>query len=78
MPKYEYFVHFDPMSYYWHCCTVMDLLMPYWHNKNEYSNEEVTDLLKQVYNHLVCILLLVLFHSWLTHSPCTGAQCCCS
>ncbi|KAK0429658.1 hypothetical protein EV421DRAFT_1914271 [Armillaria borealis] len=27
--------------------------MPYWRNKSNYSHEEVSDLLKQVYNHLV-------------------------
>ncbi|PBK90642.1 hypothetical protein ARMGADRAFT_1082371 [Armillaria gallica] len=26
--------------------------LPYWHNKDEYSGEEVTSLLKQVYNNL--------------------------
>ncbi|PBK94563.1 hypothetical protein ARMGADRAFT_1028978 [Armillaria gallica] len=59
MLKYEYFVQFNPMSYYRPYHTVMDLLVPYWHNKNEYSDEEVADLLKQVYNHLApCIAAL--------------------
>ncbi|PBK85150.1 hypothetical protein ARMGADRAFT_1036633 [Armillaria gallica] len=47
MLKYEYFVQFDPVSYYRPYHAVIDLLMPYWHNKNKYSNEEVADLLKQ-------------------------------
>ncbi|PBK86472.1 hypothetical protein ARMGADRAFT_1035638 [Armillaria gallica] len=52
MPKYEYFVQFDPVLYYSPYCAVIDLLLPYWHNKNKYSDEEVANLLKQIYNHL--------------------------
>ncbi|KAK0456973.1 hypothetical protein EV421DRAFT_1896189 [Armillaria borealis] len=33
-------------------CEVLKLLMPYWRNKSEYSPEEVSDLVKQAYNHL--------------------------
>ncbi|PBL01515.1 hypothetical protein ARMGADRAFT_1025207 [Armillaria gallica] len=55
MPKYECFVQFNPVAYYWLYCTVIDLILPYWHNKDEYFGEEVADLLKQVYNHLFCI-----------------------
>ncbi|PBK63417.1 hypothetical protein ARMSODRAFT_980062 [Armillaria solidipes] len=50
--KYEYFIQFDPAAYYRPYHTALKLLMPYWHNKSDYSHEEVSDLLKQVYNHL--------------------------
>ncbi|SJL18611.1 uncharacterized protein ARMOST_22208 [Armillaria ostoyae] len=50
--KYEYFIQFDPMAYYRPYREALKLLMPYWHNKSDYSHEEVSDLLKQVYNHL--------------------------
>ncbi|PBK63271.1 hypothetical protein ARMSODRAFT_979951, partial [Armillaria solidipes] len=50
--KYEYFVQFEPAAYYRLYCEALELMMPYWHNKSEYSHEEVSDLLKQVYNHL--------------------------
>ncbi|PBK67328.1 hypothetical protein ARMSODRAFT_1020799 [Armillaria solidipes] len=50
--KYEYFIQFDPMAYYRPYHEALKLLMPYWHNKSNYSHEEVSDLLKQVYNHL--------------------------
>ncbi|PBK98299.1 hypothetical protein ARMGADRAFT_1075163 [Armillaria gallica] len=52
MPKYEYFVQFDPVMYYQPYRAVMDLILPYWCNKDEYTGEEVADLLKQVHNHL--------------------------
>ena len=68
MPKYEYFVQFDPVVYYRPYRAVMDLILPYWRNKDEYTGEEVADLLKQVSNHLVCISLLVSSRRWLT--PC--------
>ncbi|SJL10256.1 uncharacterized protein ARMOST_13640 [Armillaria ostoyae] len=50
--KYEYFIRFDPAAYYRPYREVLRLLMPYWHNKSEYSPEEVSDLVKQAYNHL--------------------------
>ncbi|KAK0437055.1 hypothetical protein EV421DRAFT_1739255 [Armillaria borealis] len=50
--KYEYFIRFNPTAYYKPYREVLKLLMPYWCNKSEYSPEEVSDLLKQVYNHL--------------------------
>ncbi|PBK70564.1 hypothetical protein ARMSODRAFT_1018096 [Armillaria solidipes] len=50
--KYEYFVQFEPVAYYRPYCEALKLMMPYWRNKSEYSHEEVSDLLKQVYNHL--------------------------
>ncbi|PBK79663.1 hypothetical protein ARMGADRAFT_1092928 [Armillaria gallica] len=52
MPKYEYFVQFDPIMYYQPYHAVMDLILPYWRNKDEYTGEEVADLLQQVHNHL--------------------------
>ncbi|PBK84298.1 hypothetical protein ARMGADRAFT_1088538 [Armillaria gallica] len=59
MPKYEYFMQFNPVMYYWPYHTVMDLILPYWCNKDEYTGEEVADLLSQVYNHLSpCIATL--------------------
>ncbi|PBK92333.1 hypothetical protein ARMGADRAFT_1081118 [Armillaria gallica] len=59
MPKYEYFVQFDPVMYYQPYRAVMDLILPYWHNKDEYTGEEVANLLRQVYNHLSpCIATL--------------------
>ena len=68
MPKYEYFMQFDPVVYYWPYRAIMDLILPYWRNKDEYTGEEVADLLKQVSNHLVRISLLVSSRRWLT--PC--------
>ncbi|PBK58701.1 hypothetical protein ARMSODRAFT_983620 [Armillaria solidipes] len=50
--KHEYFIRFDPAAYYRPYREVLKLLMPYWHNKSEYSPEEVSDLVKQAYNHL--------------------------
>ncbi|SJL10756.1 uncharacterized protein ARMOST_14150 [Armillaria ostoyae] len=50
--KYEYFIRFDPAAYYRPYREVLKLLMPYWHNKSEYLPEEVSDLVKQAYNHL--------------------------
>ncbi|PBK59498.1 hypothetical protein ARMSODRAFT_1027349, partial [Armillaria solidipes] len=50
--KYEYFIRFDPAAYYRPYREVLKLLMPYWRNKSEYSPEEVSDLVKQAYNHL--------------------------
>ncbi|PBK60836.1 hypothetical protein ARMSODRAFT_1026114 [Armillaria solidipes] len=50
--KYEYFIQFDPAAYYRPYREALKLLMPYWRNKSDYSHEEVSDLLKQVYNHL--------------------------
>ncbi|PBK64752.1 hypothetical protein ARMSODRAFT_978979 [Armillaria solidipes] len=50
--KYEYFVQFEPAAYYRPYREALKLMMPYWRNKSEYSHEEVSDLLKQVYNHL--------------------------
>ncbi|KAK0435982.1 hypothetical protein EV421DRAFT_1908267 [Armillaria borealis] len=50
--KYEYFIQFEPVAYYRPYCKALMLMMPYWRNKSEYSHEEVSDLLKQVYNHL--------------------------
>ncbi|PBK60267.1 hypothetical protein ARMSODRAFT_1026660 [Armillaria solidipes] len=50
--KYKYFIQFNPMAYYRPYCEALKLMMPYWCNKSEYSHEEVSNLLKQVYNHL--------------------------
>ncbi|SJL15090.1 uncharacterized protein ARMOST_18572 [Armillaria ostoyae] len=50
--KYEYFVQFEPAAYYRPYRKALKLMMPYWRNKSEYSHEEASDLLKQVYNHL--------------------------
>ncbi|PBK64171.1 hypothetical protein ARMSODRAFT_1023341 [Armillaria solidipes] len=50
--KYKYFIQFDPVAYYRPYHEALKLLMPYWCNKSEYSHEEVSGLLKQVYNHL--------------------------
>ncbi|PBL04602.1 hypothetical protein ARMGADRAFT_1071039 [Armillaria gallica] len=59
MPKYKYFMQFDSVVYYQPYHAVMDLILPYWCNKDEYSGEEVANLLKQVYNHLLpCIAAL--------------------
>ncbi|PBK99299.1 hypothetical protein ARMGADRAFT_1074178 [Armillaria gallica] len=58
MPKYEYFVQFNPVMYYQPYRAVMDLILPYWRNKDEYTGEEVADLLRQVHNHLVLTCLL--------------------
>ncbi|PBK94911.1 hypothetical protein ARMGADRAFT_1078783 [Armillaria gallica] len=52
MPKYEYFVQFDLIVYHQPYHAVMDLILPYWCNKDEYTGEEVADLLRQVHNHL--------------------------
>ncbi|PBK82080.1 hypothetical protein ARMGADRAFT_1038859 [Armillaria gallica] len=48
MLKYRYFVQFDPIVYYQPYHAVMDLILPYWHNKDEYTGEEVADLLRQL------------------------------
>ncbi|PBK97948.1 hypothetical protein ARMGADRAFT_1027331 [Armillaria gallica] len=55
MPKYKYFVQFDPIV-------------------DEYTGEEVANLLRQVYNHLVHISLLLsshhchsALHNWVMH-----------
>ncbi|PBK97945.1 hypothetical protein ARMGADRAFT_1076387 [Armillaria gallica] len=78
MPKYEYFVQFDPVVYYQPYRAVMDLILPYWCNRDEYTGEEVADLLRQVYNHLSpCIAALehealidshvgMAIHNWVT------------
>ncbi|PBK95932.1 hypothetical protein ARMGADRAFT_1028180 [Armillaria gallica] len=79
MPKYKYFVQFNPVVYYQPYRAVMDLILPYWRNKDEYTGEEVADLLRQIYNHLSpCIATLehealidshvgMAIHNWVMH-----------